>query len=158
VIFMPVFLAVVAGTVVAIRFRWAHAVAAVLVAFVAVSSVRTFPFYLPYSNEAFGGTSHTHLNLHDSNVDWGQDLPRLSGRLRERYPGEPVWLVYKGSGVPAYYGISARNPLAVPNDQVRGLLVVSDSRVALAKGKLKQLIDSSRPIDEVGYSITIYRR
>jgi hypothetical protein len=36
--------------------------------------------------------------------------------------------------------------------------VVSDSRVALATGQLKVLIDSSTPIDEVGYSITIYRR
>jgi hypothetical protein len=158
VIFMPMFLAVVAGTVVLVRFRWARVGTALLVGFVAVSSVRTFPFYLPYSNEAFGGTSRTHLNLHDSNVDWGQDLPRLSARLKSRYPGETVWLVYKGSGVPGYYGISGKNPFAVPNDQVRGLLVVSDSRVALANGKLKQLIDSSREIDNVGYSITIYRR
>jgi hypothetical protein len=158
VIFMPVFGAVVAGTVALVRLRWAQIGTAALVGFVAVSSARTFPYYLPYSNEAFGGTSHTHLNLHDSNVDWGQDLPRLASRLRSRYPGETVWLVYKGSGVPSYYGISGQNPLTVPNDQVHGLLVVSDSRVALATGKLKQLIDSSTEIDNVGYSITIYRR
>jgi MFS family permease len=158
VIFMPVFLAVAAGTVVLIRFRWARIGTAVLVAFVAVSSLMTFPYYLPYSNEAFGGTSHTHLNLHDSNVDWGQDLARLGERLRTKYPGEPVWTVLKASGVPSYYGIQGQNPLAVPNDQVHGLLVVSDSRVALATGKLKQLISSSQEIDDVGYSITIYRR
>ncbi|MGX6605795.1 ArnT family glycosyltransferase [Micromonosporaceae bacterium Da 78-11] len=158
VIFMPIFLAVAAGTVVLIRVRWAQAVTAALVLFVAVSSMRTFPYYLPYSNEAFGGPSKTHLNLHDSNVDWGQDLGRLGAHLRERYPGQPVWLVYKGSGVPAYYGIDGRNPYAVPAEQVRGLLVVSDSRVALATGRLKQLIDSSTAIDEVGHSITIYRR
>ena len=70
----------------------------------------TFPYYLPYSNEAFGGTDQTHENLHDSNVDWGQDLGRLADRLRERYPGEKVWLVYKGSGVPSYYGIDAHDP------------------------------------------------
>ncbi|MFF5293120.1 glycosyltransferase family 39 protein [Paractinoplanes globisporus] len=158
VIFMPMLLAVVAGTVVLIRFRWARIGTAALVAFVAVSSMLTFPYYLPYSNEAFGGTSHTHLNLHDANVDWGQDLGRLGVRLRTKYPGEPVWLVYKGGGVPGYYGIQAKNPLAVPNDQVHGLLVVSDSRVALATGKLQQLISSSTEIDSVGYSITIYRR
>ncbi|MET0426488.1 MAG: glycosyltransferase family 39 protein [Actinoplanes sp.] len=158
VIFMPIFLAVVAGTVALIRLRWAWLGAAALVGFVAVSSVRTFPYYLPYSNEAFGGTSQTHLNLHDSNVDWGQDLARLGTKLREDYPGEPVWLVYKGAGAPGYYGINGLNPYAVPNAQVRGLLVVSDSRVALATGRLKQLIDSATPIDQVGYSITIYRR
>lgn len=129
-----------------------------LVLFVAVSSARVFPYFLPYSNEAFGGPAKTHLNLHDANVDWGQDLARLATRLKDRYPGQPVWLVYKGSGVPEYYGIRGRDPLTASNDEVHGLLVVSDSRVALATGQLKVLIDSSTPIDEVGYSITIYRR
>ena len=158
VIFMPMLLAVVAGTVVLIRLRWAQLGAAALVAFVAVSSLRTFPYYLPYSNEAFGGTAHTHENLHDSNVDWGQDLPRLAARLRERYPGEQVWLVYKGSGVPGYYGIEGRSPLGVPIDRVRGLLVVSDSSAALARNRLAELIATSTPIDQVGHSMTIYRR
>jgi hypothetical protein len=129
-----------------------------LVLFVAVSSARVFPYFLPYSNEAFGGVAKTHLNLHDANVDWGQDLARLATRLRDRYPGQPVWLVYKGSGVPEYYGIHGRGPLTASNQEVHGLLVVSDSRVALATGQLKVLIDTSTPIDEVGYSITIYRR
>jgi hypothetical protein len=129
-----------------------------LVLFAAVSSARVFPYFLPYSNEAFGGVSKTHLRLHDSNVDWGQDLPRLASRLEQKYPGQPVWLVYKGAGVPEYYGIHGRDPLSASNDEVHGLLVVSDSRVALATGQLKVLIDSSTPIDEVGYSMTIYRR
>jgi hypothetical protein len=158
VIFVPTFLAVVAGTVVVTKVTWVKVAAAALVIFVAVSSVRTFPYYLPYSNEAFGGTANTHNNLHDANVDWGQDLPRLSTRLRERYAGEPVWLLYKGGGVPGYYGIQAKNPLSVPPAQVHGVVVISDSEVALAKGRLKQLIDTSTPIDEVGYSMTIYRR
>ena len=129
-----------------------------LVLFVAVSSARVFPYFLPYSNEAFGGVAKTHLNLHDANVDWGQDLGRLATRLKDRYPGQPVWLVYKGSGVPEYYGIHGRDPLTASNQDVHGLLVVSDSRVALATGQLKVLIDTSTPIDEVGYSMTIYRR
>ena len=60
--------------------------------------------------------------------------------------------------MPAYYGITAEDPYAVPEDQVRGLLVVSDSRAALAGPRLKRLIESSTPIDHVGHSITIYRR
>jgi len=66
--------------------------------------------------------------------------------------------VYKGSGVPTYYGIDASDPRQVPPREVRGLLIVSDSSVAKAKGRLAELIDSSRPIDQVGHSITIYRR
>lgn len=158
VVFLPVFGAVAAACVTALGRRWADAASAALVAFVAVSSLRTFPYYLQYSNEAFGGTSKTHLRLHDSNVDWGQDLGLLADRLRERYPGERVWLVYKGSGVPAHYGIDAADPRKVPEDRVHGLLVVSDSSVAKAEGRLAELIAGSEPVDEVGHSITIYRR
>lgn len=158
VVFLPMFGAVAAACVTALRRRWADVMAAALVAFVAVSSLRTFPYYLQYSNEAFGGTSKTHLRLHDSNVDWGQDLGRLADRLREKHPGERVWLVYKGSGVPAHYGIHAADPRKVPGDRVHGLLVVSDSAVAKAEGRLAELIAGSVPIDEVGHSITIYRR
>ncbi|MDQ0585031.1 phospholipid carrier-dependent glycosyltransferase [Streptomyces rishiriensis] len=157
-VFLPMFLAVAAGCVLTVRRRWAPVAVAALVAFVAVSSLRTYPYYLPYSNEAFGGPADTHLRLHDSNVDWGQDLGRLADRLHSRYRGERVWLVYKGSGVPAYYGIHARDPRRVPPDEVHGLLVVSDSAVAEARDGLGVLLRSSRPVDEVGDSITLYRR
>ncbi|MET7622194.1 phospholipid carrier-dependent glycosyltransferase [Streptomyces sp. NPDC005408] len=157
-LFVPMFLAVAAAGVVAFRRRWAHVSTAALVLFVAVSSVRTYPYYLPYSNEAFGGPSKTYLRLHDANVDWGQDLGRLADRLRQRYPDEKIWLVYKGSGVPSSYGIDASDPRTVPPSKVHGLLVVSDSSIAKADGLLRALMDSSRPIDEVGHSITIFRR
>jgi hypothetical protein len=158
-IFMPIFGAVVAAAVVTVRWRWARVTAAASALFVAVSSLLTFPYYLPYSNEAFGGPEATHRLLHDSNVDWGQDLGRLADRLRERYPGEPVWLVYRGAGVPAAYGINAPSPYTVPEDRLHGLLVVSDSAAAKAGPRLKALIASSgEPIDEVGHSMTIYRR
>jgi len=157
-VFLPVFLAVVAAAVLALRARWVRLTAVALVLFVAVSSVRTFPYYLPYSNEAFGGPARTHLRLHDSNVDWGQDLGRLGDRLRERYPGERVWLVYKGAGVPTAYGITAADPLRVRAADVHGLLVVSDSAAAKANTRLRNLLATSEPIDAVGHSITIYRR
>jgi 4-amino-4-deoxy-L-arabinose transferase-like glycosyltransferase len=160
-LFVPMFLAVAAAGVTAVRRRrrWGRVAAAGLVAFVAVSSLLTFPYYLPYSNEAFGGPTKTHLRLHDSNVDWGQDLGRLADRLKQRYPGERIWLVYKGSGVPSWYGIRASDPRTVPPGEVHGLLVVSDSSVARAEGRLAALVATSgRPIDEVGHSISIYRR
>ncbi len=157
-LFVPMFLAVAAAGVVALRRRWAPVAVAGLVAFTAVSSLRTFPYYLPYANEAFGGPTETHRQLHDSNVDWGQDLGRLADRLEQRYPGQRVWLVYKGSGVPSYYGIDAADPLAVPPDAVHGLLVVSDSATAKADDRLGLLLRTSTPIDEVGHSITIHRR
>ncbi|MGP4028890.1 ArnT family glycosyltransferase [Actinomadura sp. 3N407] len=158
VIFTPMLLAVAAAGVTLVRWRWARAAAGVLVLFVAVSSLRTFPYYLPYSNEAFGGPAKTHLHLHDSNVDWGQDLRRLADRLRDRHPGEKVWLVYKGGGVPAYYGVHASDPRTARPDEVHGLLVVSNSWIAKQDPRLVPLIRSSERIGGVGHSITIFRR
>ncbi|MFJ8079117.1 glycosyltransferase family 39 protein [Streptomyces sp. NPDC096205] len=157
-VFLPMFLAVAAAGLLAARWRWAPAAAAGLALCVAVSSVRAYPFYLPYSNEAFGGPAYTRYRLHDSNVDWGQDLGRLAERLRTRWPGQRVWLVYKGSGVPASYGIEAADPRRVPASRVHGLLVVSDSAAAKARGRLAELLASSRPVEDVGHSITVYRR
>ncbi|MFJ7147344.1 phospholipid carrier-dependent glycosyltransferase [Streptomyces sp. NPDC100445] len=162
-LFVPMFLAVAAGCLPVPRLRKGRRhlgglLAGVLVLSVAVSSLRAFPYYLPYANEAFGGPAHTHRLLHDSNVDWGQDLGRLADLLRQRYPGERVWLVYKGSGVPSYYGIHAADPRRVPPERVHGLLVVSDSAVAKARGRLAELIAGSRPAGEVGHSISLFRR
>jgi hypothetical protein len=157
-IFVPIFLAVAAAGVTALRWRPAHVAAVLAVLAVAVSSLRTFPYYLPYSNEVFGGPSKTYLRLHDSNVDWGQDLGRLADRLRERYPDEQVWLVYKGSGIPEAYGIEASDPYDVEPDEVRGLLVVSDTSIDKADRRLRALIASSERLEHVGYSITIFRR
>jgi dolichyl-phosphate-mannose-protein mannosyltransferase len=155
---LPVFLAVAAGSVLAIRQRWFRLIVAGLVVFVAVSSIRTFPYYLPYSNEAFGGPSKTHLRLHDSNVDWGQDLGRLADRLRADYPGQQVWLVYQGGGLPAYYGLDGPDPLKTDPARVHGLLIVSDTRISLADARLTALLDTATPIGDVGHSLTIFRR
>jgi hypothetical protein len=158
VVILPMLLPVAAATVVVLRPRRAQLVTVGVLAFVAVSSVRTFPYYLPYSNEAFGGPAKTYLRLHDSNVDWGQDLGRLAERLREDYRGETIWLVYKGNGDPDYYGIVAGDPRTVPAAQVHGVLAISDDAIDKADAPLKALIATSTPIDEVGHSITIFRR
>jgi len=46
----------------------------------------------------------------------------------------------------------------VPAARVRGLLVVSDSAAAKARGRLAELLRTSRAVDDVGHSITVYRR
>jgi Dolichyl-phosphate-mannose-protein mannosyltransferase len=158
VIFLPIFLAVVAATVPAIRGRWVPALTAALVLFVAVSSLRTFPYYIPYSNEAFGGPSKTYLRLHDSNSDWGQDLGRAAELIRKKYPGEKVWLDYQGGADPRWYGFDSPDPTRVPPARVRGLLVVSNNRIDKSTARLRMLLATSTRLDEVGHSITIFRR
>ena len=78
----------------------------------------------------------------------------------ERYPGERVWLVYKGSGVPSVLRHRRGRPAhGAARAQVRGLLVVSDSPIAKADepagGADRQ---QPRRSTQVGHSITIYRR
>ncbi len=58
--------------------------AAVLVLFQAASSVRSYPAYIAYANELWGGPSKTYLLLTDSNSDWGQQLRSLRTYLDSR--------------------------------------------------------------------------
>jgi hypothetical protein len=139
------------------RRRWVLPAVLALVALTGVSSLRTFPYYLPYANEAFGGPSQTYRHLSDANVDWGQDLRRLGIYLNERWPGEPVWLIYKGRGDPEYYGIRARNALKVPPEQVHGLLAVSVTRIDERDTRYAVLIGGRTPIAVIGHSIRVYR-
>jgi hypothetical protein len=158
VVFLPMILAVAAASVLTWRMRTATAVAAALAVWVAISSVLTFPYYIPYSNEAFGGPSKTYLRLHDSNSDWGQDLGRMADELAAKYPGRPVWLVYKGGGDPSAYGIEWSDPEKVPPDRVRGLLVLSNDAIDKADRRLQNLIDTSTPVEQVGHSMTVFSR
>jgi hypothetical protein len=52
---------------------WIYAALILLGAHIA-SSLRSYPLYIAYSNELWGGASQTHRYLTDSNVDWGQQL------------------------------------------------------------------------------------
>jgi Dolichyl-phosphate-mannose-protein mannosyltransferase len=106
------FLAVLGGGALAAlargsRFWQAAAVALVLLQ--AVSSVRSYPAYIAYANELWGGPSKTHLYLTDSNSDWGQQLRSLKTYLDSRGVKD-CWFAYFGEGVAdtAHYGIPCR--------------------------------------------------
>ncbi len=157
VVFLPMILAV-AAAVLFTRRRGVRAVAGLLAGWVAVSSALTYPYYLPYSNEAFGGPAKTWTRLHDSNSDWGQDLGRIAALLRDKYGNPTVWLVYKGGGDPVYEGIHYRDPELVPPAEVHGYLVLSDDAIDKASPELARLIATSTPIDQVGHSMTLFHR
>jgi len=61
--------------------RWIRAAMAVLVLWFAGSSLWVHPDYLGYTNELAGSTPEKVLA--DSDLDWGQDMKRLAGRLRD---------------------------------------------------------------------------
>jgi 4-amino-4-deoxy-L-arabinose transferase-like glycosyltransferase len=88
--------------------RWQYVVVA-LVLFHVFSSVRSFPNYMAYSNELWGGPSQTYKYLTDSNVDWAQQLKSTKQYLDGRGTKE-CWFAYFGQGVlePHYYGIPSK--------------------------------------------------
>ncbi len=85
---------------------WA-VVVGLLVAFHIFSSLRSFPDYLPYSNELFGGKEKTYQLLNTSNADWGQGLKETASYLEDHNTGD-CWLAYFGTGSPAAYGIHCK--------------------------------------------------
>jgi 4-amino-4-deoxy-L-arabinose transferase-like glycosyltransferase len=81
----------------------------VLFLFDIVSSVRSFPVYLAYSNELWGGPANTYKYLTDSNVDWGQQLKAVKKYLDGRHV-DHCWFAYFAEVVadPVYYGIPCK--------------------------------------------------
>ncbi len=72
--------------------RWAYA-AGVLLAWHVVSASRSYPDYLAYSNEFWGGPANTYKYLTDSNTDWGQQLKAVKRYLDKRGVKD-CWFAY----------------------------------------------------------------
>ena len=115
------------------RRSWAY-LAAALVAFHCISSLRAFPNYLAYSNEAWGGPQQTYRYLTDSNVDWGRGLIDVRDYLARHHITD-CWLAYNATADPDYYDIPCKSlPDVVPHKRaavvprpVEGTLLISAS-------------------------------
>ncbi len=119
---------------------WAFAVMVLLV-WQAVSSVRSFPGYMAYANELWGGPKNVHRYLSDSNSDWGQQLKSASAYLKDRNATE-CWMAYTAAGVvdERYYGVPCRRlptvvslwwlhvPMEVPLE-IDGPVLISDDEL-----------------------------
>lgn len=141
---MPVypFLYVVAGATAAKLLRrgrgWA-AVAAALLVWQVVTTVRVAPNYMAYGNEAWGGPLQVRRYLSDANVDWGQQLKTVKQYLDQNDIGN-CWFAYFPDGAvqPQDYGISCKRlptpsglrwfrlPMTVP-PQIEGTVLISES-------------------------------
>ena len=85
---------------------WLYAVV-LFAAFHCASSLRAFPYYLSYSNEAFGGPQQTYRYLLDTNSDWAQGL--IDDREYLARNGiTDCWLDYYGPLDPDYYGVPCK--------------------------------------------------
>ena len=91
--------------------------------------------HIAYFNVFAGGTRGGHRVLLDSNLDWGQDLPRLAAWMRERGLAS-VQLAYMGADDPARFGIGHEDlpgqvlyPLHPAARPLEGTVVVSPNLV-----------------------------
>ena len=133
------FLFVFVSQLVALQRRALTVLAWVLVAAHAASSLRVYPHYLAYFNEAIGGPLQGWRYLIDSNLDWGQD----------RYLARRVYV--SNSPVPV---------IVRPSRPVAGRVMVgATALVGLNPRKHRRyawLRDNFQPVDNVGYSWLVY--
>jgi hypothetical protein len=101
-------LAGAAAAALAVRSMTGRVVVAALLALTVVSSLRAFPDYLAYSNEAFGGPANTWRVVTDSNADWAQGL-KWTKTYMDQHPDPNCWFNYSDPLIdPAYYGIHCK--------------------------------------------------
>ena len=127
------------------------------------STARVHPDYLAYFNEVAG--PHPERVLVDSDLDWGQDLRRLSDTLRTRGISS-VTTAYFGSAEPAAYGV----PVTAGwrrGATVQGWFAVSQTlrsrgpaRFVNGQWDIDQnalaWLDNHQPVARIGRSILLY--
>lgn len=137
--FLMILCAAGAVKLMALNRRWAL-VLAPLILWHAASSLRSFPTYLAYSNELWGGPSQTYRYLTDSNADWGQQLKTTKHYLDQRGAKE-CWFAYFVETVvdPSYYGIPCKPLPTISSLWLKGKMDVPasiDGPVLISAGTL----------------------
>jgi hypothetical protein len=134
--------------------RWMPAAGLLLVGWVAADSVLVHPDYLAYFNPI--ASPHPERVLCESDLDWGQDLFRLAGRLRALGVTQ-VTMKYFGTaplqvaGLPSYQELSPTVPSS-------GYVAISVHYLALenAKDGSYGWLKRYQPLERVGRSIFLY--
>ena len=134
------------------------AVVLILLAWQVTSSIRAHPDYLAYFNELAG--QHPERILIDSDLDWGQDLLRLSPALQQRHV-EEVSIAYAGSpdldlhqfGLPPFRVLA-------PYEPTSGWIAISLLRLKMGGLGFPDdgfwWLEAYKPVGLVGRSIRLY--
>lgn len=140
-----------------------------ILVWIAVSALLSFPHYLSYYNELVGGPKNGYKYIVDSNYDWGQDLKRLN-QFVENNKIEKIRIDYFGGGSPEYYlgdkyeqwwsakgfppdggwyAVSSNHLMGAQGTPVRGFKTKPEDSYSWLKGV--------EPTGRAGYSIFIYK-
>ena len=151
--------------------RWIVVIVALLT-FQAISTSRSYPAYLAYANELWGGPSQVHRLLSDSNSDWGQQLKDVKTYLDQRGIKD-CWFIYFAEGVvdASYYGIPCKplptadslwvNEPANAPPSIDGIVLISAGDLSgfeFGAGPLNpyEQFKSLRPVAVIDYGVFVY--
>ncbi len=129
----------------------ARAVAVVLVLWQFSTLVTAYPDYLAWFN-AFAG-AHPERILVDSDLDWGQDLRRLSQELARRQITD-VYIAYRGSADLTREHLPSYKPLW-PHQQVTGWIAL-DMLSLKESNHGYDWLQRYQPLQRIGKSIDLY--
>jgi hypothetical protein len=146
--------------------RAGRAIVAIVGMGLAIETLVAFPDYVAFFNIATGGERGGIRLLSDSNLDWGQDLPRLAA-WQAAHSDRKLYLSYFGTVDPAHYGIRYTNlpggyalgpPAAEPREP--GVIAISATNLQGVfsedlRAYYKQLWDVE-PLAVLGGTIYLY--
>lgn len=84
------------------EYAYKHLMIGILVLLQVVTVVTSYPFYLSYFNDLSGGSENGYKHLSDSNIDWGQNLKRLT-QWAEEQGVDTVYVDYWGKTPLSFY-------------------------------------------------------
>ncbi len=165
------FLYVLASSVVAINDSRVRRIGVICITSSVISCLMVCPHSMSYFNAMAGGPRGGHKHLHNSNLDWGQDVLFLHEWLKDHPEARPIQVDFSGGFDP--------NALRIWDDQTEFHQIDSKDVKQLLNGKspkpyyavsIGHLCDPTSPLDRfatfrgkelygrAGYSILIYRQ
>lgn len=139
----------------------------VMCAWFLAETIMVFPYYLAYFNEFAGGPAGGHRYVVDSNLDWGQDLKRLSDWVDSQdipkisldyfgWADQNYYLGKKFNGISGGQYTSAQQFLA--DNPGGGFIAVSATfyQTSIASNHYYSWLEQYQPVAVVGNSIFVW--
>jgi hypothetical protein len=134
---------------------WRQWIVLLLLVWYAVAGLWIAPHYLAYINEIGGGPRNGINLLFESDFDWGQEMKGLKAYLDEKNI-DRIKLAYFSTADPAHYGIKYEPlPCQTPPQPASGFIAASAT--VLQVWGCYDWLKNYQPVDEVGYTIFIYK-
>lgn len=144
-----------------------YALVTILLLWYALGTIFVFPHFIAYFNELIGGPKNGYKYVVDSNLDWGQDLKRLSQYVEKNHINK-IAVDYFGGGSPRYYLGDKFESWWSSRGPYKGYFAISATFLQNARGNpapgfIKKPEDSylwlkdKKPITIIGHSIFVYK-